>query len=66
MFSKYGYVEIDGIPIDIDRLPIDNIERYIEIKKEQRQVLLGDKNDILTQYVKKDEEWGEKIENYKE
>ena len=66
MFSKYGYVEIDGIPIDIDRLPIDNIERYIEIKKEQRQVLLGDKNDILTQYVKKDEEWGGRIENYKE
>lgn len=62
MFSKYGYVEIDGIPIDIDRLPIDNIQRYIEIKKEQRQTLIDDKNDILTQYIKKDEEWGGKIE----
>ena len=62
MFSKYGYVEIDGIPIDIDRLPIDNIQRYIEIKKEQRQTLIDDKNDILTQYIKKNEEWGGKIE----
>jgi len=62
MFSKYGYVEIDGIPIDIDRLPTDNIQRYIEIKKEQRQTLIDDKNDILTQYIKKDEEWGGKIE----
>ena len=62
MFSKYGYVEIDGIPIDIDRLPIDNIQRYIEIKKEQRQTLIDDKNNILTQYIKKDEEWGGKIE----
>jgi len=62
MFSKYGYVEIDGIPIDIDRLPTDNIQRYIEIKKEQRQILIDDKNDILTQYIKKDEEWGGKIE----
>lgn len=56
MFSKYGYVEIDGIPIDIDRLPIDNIQRYIEIKKEQRQTLIDDKNNILTQYIKKNEE----------
>ena len=62
MFSKYGYVEIDGIPIDIDRLPIDNIQRYIEIKKEQRQTLIDDKNNILTQYIKKNEEWGGKIE----
>ena len=55
MFSKYGYVEIDGIPIDIDRLPIDNLQRYIEIKKEQRKDLIENENEILIQYIKKDE-----------
>ena len=54
MFSKYGYVEIDGIPIDIDRLPIDNLQRYIEIKKEQRKNLIEDEHDILNHYINKD------------
>ena len=51
MYSRYGYVEIDGIPIDIDRLPVENIKTYIDIKKEQRKGFLKDENDILIQYV---------------
>lgn len=57
MFSKYGYVEIDGIPIDIDRLPLDNLKRYIDIKKEQRKEFMSNENEILTQYIKRGQEW---------
>ena len=56
MFSKYGYVEIDGIPIDIDRLPLDNLKRYIDIKKEQRKEFMSNENEILTQYIKRGQE----------
>lgn len=61
MYSKYGYVEIDGIPIDIERLPVDNIKRYIGIKKEQRKEYLKNQSEILIQYVNK----GMDIENEK-
>ncbi len=53
MYSKYGYVEIDGIPIDIERLPVENIKKYIGIKKEQRKEFLKDQSEILIQYVNK-------------
>ncbi len=54
MVSKFGFVEIDGIPIDIEKLPLENLERYSQIKSEERKKLIDMQDKLLIDLINKD------------
>ena len=54
MVSKFGFVEIDGIPIDIEKLPLENLERYSQIKSEERKKLIDMQDKLLIDLINND------------
>jgi len=54
MVSKFGFVEIDGIPIDIEKLPLENLERYAQIKSEERKKLIDMQDKLLIDLINND------------
>ena len=51
MFEKYGTINIEGQNVNIDKLPIEEIKKYLIIVNEKEQKIISQQNEYLSQMI---------------
>lgn len=49
--GKYGNVHIDGMSIDIDKINITELDKYLEKLQRKRVQIIEQQNDCLSQII---------------
>lgn len=49
--GKYGNIHIDGRSIDIDKMNITELEKYVEKLERKRMQIIEQQNDYLSQII---------------
>lgn len=49
--GKYGNIHIDGTSIDIDKINITDLEKYLERLEKKRVQIIEQQNDYLSQII---------------
>ena len=49
--SKYGNIHIDGISIDIDKINMGELDKYLEKLEKKRIQIVEQQNDYLSQII---------------
>lgn len=49
--GKYGNIHIDGISIDIDKINITELDKYLERLERKRVQIIEQQNDCLSQII---------------
>ena len=49
--GKYGNVHIDGISVDIDKISMTELDKYIERIERKREQIIEQQNDYLSQII---------------
>ena len=50
--GKYGNVHIDGMSIDIDKIHITELDKYLEKLQRKQVQIIEQQNDCLSQIIK--------------
>ena len=50
--GKYGNIHIDGMSIDIDKINIDELDKYLEKLETKREQIIEQQNNYLSQIIK--------------
>lgn len=49
--GKYGNIHIDGTSIDIDKININDLDKYLERLEKKRVQIIEQQNDYLSQII---------------
>ena len=49
--GKYGNIHIDGTSIDIDKINITDLDKYLERLEKKRVQIIEQQNDYLSQII---------------
>ena len=51
MFEKYGSINIQGQNIEIEKLSVEEIRKYLEIVNDKEKQLIVKQNEYLSQLI---------------
>lgn len=49
--GKYGNIHIDGTSIDIDKIKMTDLDKYLERLEKKRAQIIEQQNDYLSQII---------------
>lgn len=49
--GKYGNIHIDGMSIDIDKINMGELDKYLERLERKREEIIEQQNDYLSQII---------------
>lgn len=49
--GKYGNIHVDGMSIDIDKINMNELDKYLEKLQKKREQIIEQQNDYLSQII---------------